>query len=49
MTRQAFLRWLMLANLAAVLAACGKRGRLEAPDDTNPDDSAVVLPKIRRD
>lgn len=47
MTRQAFLHWLLLAALAVPLAACGKRGKLEAPDDANPDASDVVLPKIR--
>jgi predicted small lipoprotein YifL len=47
MTRQAFLRWILLAALAAPLLACGGRGKLDAPDDSNPESSEVVLPKIR--
>ncbi|HUN51609.1 MAG TPA: hypothetical protein VMU42_10845 [Candidatus Sulfotelmatobacter sp.] len=49
MTRGAFLRWLLLACLGLPLMACGKRGKLEAPEGVNPDASDVVLPKIRTD
>jgi predicted small lipoprotein YifL len=48
MTRLAFLRWLLLALVAAPLAACGKKGRLEAPEDADPAASDVVLPRIRQ-
>ncbi len=46
MTRQTFLRWLLAAVVAVPLAACGKRGRLEPPDDSSPDASEVVLPRF---
>jgi predicted small lipoprotein YifL len=48
MTRQSFLRWLLLALVAWPLAACGKKGKLEAPDDADPAASDVILPRIRQ-